>query len=85
MRKWSLNSARAQVQSAQAALDLVIAGPRIEDIDAAQAQLTTEKAQLVEIERRLTDADLVAPNDGIVLTRAREEAPSCSRAKRCSR
>ncbi len=67
-----LNTARAQVQSAQTALDLVIAGPRIEDIDAAQAQLATEKAQLVETKRRLTDADLVAPNDGIVLTRARE-------------
>lgn len=67
-----LNTARAQVQSAQAALDLAIAGPRIEDIDAAQAQLTTEKAQLIETQRRLTDADLVAPNDGIVLTRARE-------------
>jgi HlyD family secretion protein len=67
-----LNTARAQAQSAQAALDLVVAGPRIEDIDAAQAQLATEKAQLIETQRRQTDADLVAPNDGIVLTRARE-------------
>lgn len=68
----TLNTTRAKVQSAQAALDLVIAGPRIEDIDAAQAQLASEKAQLIETRRRLTDADLMAPNDGIVLTRARE-------------
>ena len=40
----ALNSARAQVQSEQAALDLVVAGPRIEDIDAGQAQLDTEGA-----------------------------------------
>lgn len=68
----TLNTTRARVQSAQAALDLAVAGPRIEDIDAAQAQLATEKAQLIETQRRLTDADLIAPNDGIVLTRARE-------------
>jgi HlyD family secretion protein len=68
----TLHTADAQVKSAQAALDLVVAGPRREDIDAAQAQFDTEKAQLIEMERRLADADLVAPNDGVVLTRARE-------------
>jgi HlyD family secretion protein len=67
------NSARAQVQSAQAALNLVVAGPRSEDIVAGQAQLDTEKAQLIEVKRRLTDAELVAPNNGVILTRAREE------------
>jgi HlyD family secretion protein len=69
----TLHTADAQVKSVQAALDLVIAGPRREDIDAAEAQFDTEKAQLIEMERRLADADLVAPNDGVVLTRAREE------------
>jgi HlyD family secretion protein len=68
----TLHTADAQVKSAQAALDLVVAGPRREDIDAAKAQFDTEKAQLIEMERRLADADLVAPNDGVVLTRARE-------------
>lgn len=68
----TLHTADAQAKSAQAALDLAIAGPRREDIDAAQAQFDTEKAELVETQRRLSDADLVAPNDGIVLTRARE-------------
>lgn len=68
----TLNTTRARVQSAQAALDLAVAGPRIEDVDAAQAQLASEKAQLIVTQRRLTDANLVAPNDGVVLTRARE-------------
>jgi HlyD family secretion protein len=68
----TLHSAQALVNSAQAALDLVVAGPRQEDIAAAQAQLDAEKAQLIETKRRLADADLVAPDDGIILTRARE-------------
>jgi membrane fusion protein YbhG len=68
----ALNTARAQVASAKAAYDLVLAGPRIEDVEAAQAQLDAEKAQLVEMQRRLLDSDLIAPNAGIILTRARE-------------
>jgi HlyD family secretion protein len=68
----ALHTAEAQVNSAQAALDLVLAGPRQEDIAAAQAQLDAQKAQLIETRRRFADADLVAPSDGIVLTRARE-------------
>jgi membrane fusion protein YbhG len=68
----ALNTARAQVAAAKAAYDLVVAGPRIEDIAAARAQLDAEQAQLVELKRRFDDADLVAPNAGIVLTRARE-------------
>jgi membrane fusion protein YbhG len=70
--KMALNSAAAQVASAKAAYDLVVAGPRTEDIAAAEAQRDAEAAQLVEMRRRLADADLVAPNAGIVLTRARE-------------
>jgi HlyD family secretion protein len=68
----TLHTVQAQTNSAQAALDLVLAGPRQEDIAAAQAQLDAEKAQLIETQRRLADADLTAPNDGIILTRARE-------------
>ena len=68
----ALRTAEAQVNSAQANLDLVLAGPRIEDIDAAQAALDAEKAQLLTMERKRTDADLMAPSDGIILTRARE-------------
>jgi HlyD family secretion protein len=68
-----LHAAQALTNSAQAALDLVVAGPRREDIAAAQAQLDAEQAQLVETRRRRQDADLMAPDDGIILTRAREQ------------
>jgi HlyD family secretion protein len=69
----TLHSAQALSNSARAALDLVVAGPRREDIAAAQAQLDAEQAQLAQTRHRLADSDLVAPDDGIVLTRAREQ------------
>src|SRR5207248_3184041 len=47
-------------------------GPRREDIDAGRAQLAEQEALVVEAERRLADSNLVAPNDGTILTRARE-------------
>ena len=53
-----MHTAQAQVNSAQAALDLAVAGPRDEDIAAAAAQLDAEKAQLVEAQRRADDAEL---------------------------
>jgi HlyD family secretion protein len=68
----TLHQTQAQASLAQAALDLAVAGARREDIEAAQAQLDAEQAQLVESKRRLADSELVAPSDGILLTRARE-------------
>ena len=53
-------------------LRLAVIGPRREDIDASRALLGQQEAMLVQSERRLADADLVAPSDGIILTRARE-------------
>jgi HlyD family secretion protein len=47
-------------------------GPRKEDIDAARALLAQEVAIIVQIERRLADSNLVAPNAGFILTRSRE-------------
>ncbi|MEX0643767.1 MAG: HlyD family efflux transporter periplasmic adaptor subunit, partial [Parvularculaceae bacterium] len=43
-----------------------------EDVKAAQAALSAEKAALSLAQRRLSDTDLVAPNDGVILTRVRE-------------
>jgi len=68
----TLHQTQAQANLAQAALDLAVAGARREDIDAAQAQLDAEQTQLVESRRRLADSELAAPNDGVILTRARE-------------
>ena len=43
-----------------------------EDIAAARAALDQAEASVVESERRLVDSQLLAPSDGVVLTRARE-------------
>lgn len=52
---------------------MAVIGPRSEDIEQARAQLAGEDATIVQIERRLADAQLVAPSDGVILTRAREK------------
>lgn len=66
------DQAKAALKSAQETLKLAEIGPRREDIDAAKGQLEAENAALAQAERRLTDADLIAPSAGIVLTRVRE-------------
>ncbi len=53
-------------------LRLAEIGPRIEDIAAARAQLRAQEAEVTRSERRLQDAQLIAPGRGIMLTRARE-------------
>lgn len=64
--------AEARLRSAEESLRLAELGPRVEEIAAARAQLRSADAQVTESERRLADSRLVAPNDGVVLTRARE-------------
>lgn len=64
--------AQAALKSAQETLKLALSGPRREDIDAARAQLEAENAVLAQAERKLADADLIAPSEGVVLTRVRE-------------
>ena len=66
------DEAAAAVAAAREALDLLVAGSREEDIKAAQAALSAEKATLSLAQRRLRDADIVAPNDGVILTRVRD-------------
>ena len=68
----TLNSAEAQHKAALESQRLVEIGPRQEDIDVARALLAEQDATIAQSERRLADADLVAPNDGVILTRARE-------------
>lgn len=64
--------ADAKVKVAQSALDLVIAGPRAEDIAQAEAQLRVGEAQLALAHRHLADAELIAPFDAIVRSRLME-------------
>jgi HlyD family secretion protein len=68
----SRDSLKAQVQSAQANLDLELAGNRKEDIDSAMAQFDNAQANLDAAKRNLTDCRLRASVDGVVLTRSVE-------------
>jgi len=65
--------ADASLNSAREALRLQEIGFRAEDIALAKAQFDERKANLQVVERQLVDADLIAPNDGTVLSRVRED------------
>jgi HlyD family secretion protein len=64
--------AQAKVAVNQKALDLVVAGPRKEDIAQAEAQLRANEAQLAFLQQQLKDAELFAPMDAVVRTRLLE-------------
>lgn len=68
----ALRQAQAQLNVGEQVARLVEAGPRQEDIEAARAQLALEDGNVTVGERRLQDADLVAPGAGTILTRVRE-------------
>lgn len=68
----SRDSLNAMVQSAQANLDLELAGNRKEDIDNTKAQLDNAQANLDTARRSLADCQLRASVDGAVITRAVE-------------
>lgn len=65
-------SAEAQVRAAQQALSLQRAGARPEDIANAVAQRGEAVAQRDKTATDIADSELHAPNDGVILTRARE-------------
>jgi HlyD family secretion protein len=73
VRRQAVDVGEANVQYAKEALRLAEIGPRQEDIDAARAQLHQQEAVVTQMERRLSDSDLLAPSDGVILTRAREK------------
>src|SRR5258708_32762656 len=54
----ALNSAEAQAPASRESQRLTAIGPRQEDIDIARAQLAEQEATIVQIERRLADAEL---------------------------
>jgi HlyD family secretion protein len=65
-------AAQAQLRSAEQVLSLQRAGARHEDIEAAAAQRATAIAQRDKARTDLADATISAPDDGTILTRARE-------------
>ncbi len=62
----------AQVRSAQARLDLVLAGPRKEELEQARAQMIVSEQALAMARQQLADTQLKAPTDGVVLSKAAE-------------
>ncbi|HEY2840834.1 MAG TPA: secretion protein HlyD [Pirellulales bacterium] len=71
--KSALAESDARLKVAEENERMAVIGPRVEDIEQARAQLAVEDAAIIQIERRLADAELIAPNDGVILTRAREK------------
>lgn len=72
--------AAARSQSANEALKLLQEGSRVEDIAAADAQLKAAEATLASARTSLEDTELRAPNDGVVLSRVRENGAIVSPA-----
>jgi len=79
--KAAMDVADAKVEVNEKALDLAIAGPRVEDIAQAEAQLQANEAQLALARQQLADANLVAPTDGIVRSRLMEPGEMASPQK----
>ncbi|HZZ71554.1 MAG TPA: secretion protein HlyD [Pirellulales bacterium] len=72
-RKAAWLEAQAKLASATESRKLAEIGPRAEDISAGKAAFDAANAQLKIEERRDQDSQLIAPNDGTILTRAREK------------
>lgn len=65
-------AAAARATSTREALALLEEGSRVEDIAAATAEVQAATAKLASARTSLSDTQLLAPSDGIVLSRVRE-------------
>ncbi len=66
------DSAKAETEAVRQALTLLEAGPRIEDIAIAKAIVSNSQATVQLATLRLDDANLYAPDDGIIRNRILE-------------
>jgi HlyD family secretion protein len=64
--------AAIELKAAKQALDLIIEGPRAEDIAAAKATLESYRAELEIAKYNLADANLYAPSCGVIQNRILE-------------
>jgi HlyD family secretion protein len=64
--------AQARVEATRQALRLLEEGYRVEDVAAARADLAAAEASLSAAQTSLDDTELVAPADGVILSRVRE-------------
>ncbi|HID67841.1 MAG TPA: HlyD family efflux transporter periplasmic adaptor subunit [Roseibacterium sp.] len=68
----SLNTTSADLKVAEESLALMIAGPRVEDIEEARAMLKADEAQVMLAQELLKDTELYAPADSIIRNRILE-------------
>ena len=64
--------ADARVASANQSLSLFVKGSRAEDIAGARAMLAVAQANVASAQTAIDDARLVAPSDGVVISRVKE-------------
>ncbi|MBM6985125.1 MAG: efflux RND transporter periplasmic adaptor subunit [Acidaminococcaceae bacterium] len=76
-----LEVAAARAREAEEASNLAIAGPRAEDIAAADAKLAGLKSDLAQEEYTLSQSELTAPQDGVVRSRLLEVGDMASPQK----
>jgi HlyD family secretion protein len=79
--KAALDVATAKLALNQKALDLAIAGPRVEDVGEAEAELEADEAQSALLRQQLADAELIAPVDTVVRSRLMEPGEMASPGK----
>jgi HlyD family secretion protein len=77
----ALDVADARVVADRKALDLLVIGPRQEDIAQAEAQLQADRAHLAFLQQQVTDAELLAPVDSVVRSRLMEAGEMASPQK----
>lgn len=65
--------ADARLASSRESLRLVVEGSRSEDIAAARAALDVAQASVASARTSIADARLIAPSDGVVISRVREQ------------
>lgn len=70
--------AQAQLDNARKAAQLVVTGPRKEDIAQAQAQLESSRAALALLEHQVAESTLKAPIDAVVRARLMEPGDMAS-------
>ena len=76
----ALNAAEARLQAAQEAYDLMVIGPRQEDIASAKATLQANEAALTLAQCEQDDAKLYAPANGVIQNRILEPGDMASPA-----
>jgi HlyD family secretion protein len=76
-----LDMANARVVADRKALDLLVIGPRQEEIAQADAELQADLAHLGFLKQQVKDAELVAPVDSVVRSRLMEPGEMASPQK----